>query len=441
MPSVVRRRLESAARRMTAVDGMTYGGPMHPRFRRPAPVSSASVGQTLSSKGTGSRGNATRHLWGLITRSPRAADAALAVGAFLTTLFLAFETVDDIAARPLRDVPFAALLLLALASGALYWRRSKPLTVLWTTIVASILASAIGSAELAGGVAMLVALYTVGRYVDDERWSYLGLAGGFAILGFDYVLGEMTAAAVGFGLVVLSVVWYVGRRIRMRAERAVQLQREHEAEAQRVVSEERTRIARELHDVVAHRVSLMTVQAGAAKTVAADDPKAALQAMEAVEHAGREALDELRHLLGVLRPQADGGSLGPQPSLADLPRLVDQLGDAGLDVSLTKTNVPTDLPARVDLSAYRIVQEALTNVLKHAGPSARADVRVSTKSGAVTIEVSDDGRGATSLAGSGHGIMGMRERAVLLGGSLTAGPRAEGGFRVAARLPITGGSA
>lgn len=140
--------------------------------------------------------------------------------------------------------------------------------------------------------------------------------------------------------------------------------------------------------MVAHRVSLMTVQACAAKTVALDDPQAALQAMEAVEHAGRQALDELRHLLGVLRPSADGGSLGPQPGITDVPRLVDQFREAGLDVSLSVSGATMDVPARVDLSAYRIVQEALTNVHKHAGPKARTEVRVTTTSGAVCIEVS-----------------------------------------------------
>jgi signal transduction histidine kinase len=337
------------------------------------------------------------------------------------------------------DVSFAAaLFLLALACAALYWRRSQPLAVLCVTVIATALAAGIGYSELAGGYAMLIALYSVGRHASSDLWSYIGLGGALGALGFDYLLGELTAAAVGFGIVVLSMGWYIGKRVRMRAERAAQLEREQAADAQRAVAEERTRIARELHDVVAHRVSLMTVQAGAAKTVAGDDPQAALAAMEAVEHAGREALDELRHLLGVLRPKADGGALGPQPGLADVARLVDQFREAGLDVSLTMSDVPTDLPARVDLSAYRIVQEALTNVLKHAGPGARSEVRLGIDNDAVSIEITDDGHAATSLPGSGHGIMGMRERAVLLDGSLTAGHLPDGGFRVLARLPIGG---
>jgi len=406
---------------------------------------SASVAPPLAS--------ALQRLWGSVTRRPRAADAALSVAVFVTTLFFGFDgsdaglVMEAPGGRPwtvtrVGDVPFAAaLVLLALACAAIYWRRSQPFAVLWVTVIATALAAGIGYSQMGGGLAMLVALYSVGRHASSDLWSYIGLGGASAVFGLDYLLGELTAAAVGFGLVVVSMAWYIGKRVRMRAEHAAQLERERAADADRAVAEERTRIARELHDVVAHRVSLMTVQAGAAKTIVGDDPQAALQAMEAVEHAGREALDELRHLLGVLRPKAEGGSLGPQPGLADVGRLVDQFGEAGLDVSLTKIDVPTDLPARVDLSAYRLVQEALTNVLKHAGPGARSEVRISLDNDAISIEITDDGHAATSLPGSGHGIMGMRERALLLGGSLTAGPRADGGFRVMARLPIGGGVA
>lgn len=406
---------------------------------------SASVAPPLAS--------ALQRLWGWVTRRPRAADAALSVAVFVTTLFFAFDgadaglVMDFPDGRPwtvtqVGDVLFAAALaLLALACAALYWRRSQPLTVLGVTVIATALASEIGYTPMAGGYAMSVALYSVGRHASSDLWSYIGLGGTFALLGQDYLGGELTVTAFAFGIVVQSMAWYIGRLVRTRSEHAAHLERERAGEADRAVAEERTSIARELHDVVAHRVSLMTVQAGAARTVAGDDPQAALAAMEAVEHAGREALDELRHLLGVLRPKADGGSLGPHPGLADVPRLVDQFGEAGLDVSLTVVDVPTDLPARVDLSAYRIVQETLTNVLKHAGPGARSEVRISLDNKVVSIVVTDDGHAVTTLPGSGHGIMGMRERAVLLGGSLTAGPLPEGGFRVMARLPIGGGAA
>jgi signal transduction histidine kinase len=182
----------------------------------------------------------------------------------------------------------------------------------------------------------------------------------------------------------------------------------------------------------------MTVQAGAAKAVAAKDPEGALRAMAAVEEAGRQALDELRHLLGVLRPETGLDGLGPQPGLADLPRLVEQIRGAGLDVSLATDGVAAGLPARVDLFAYRIVQEALTNVLKHAGPGARTEVRLGADRSGIVIEVLDDGQGASVLPGAGHGLVGMRERALLLGGTLDARPRPGGGFRVVAHLP-TGG--
>src|SRR6266545_4606242 len=256
------------------------------------------------------------------------------------------------------------------------------------------------------------------------------------------------AAEAVFGGVVMFVAWYVGRRLRLRGERAAQLLREQAAEARRIVTEERTRIARELHDVVAHRVSLMTVQAGAAKAVAAEDPEGALQAMGAVEEAGRQALDELRHLLGVLRPETDLDGLGPQPGLADLPRLAEQLRLAGVDVSLATDAPSAGLPARVDLFAYRIVQEALTNVLKHAGPGAHTEVRLRTGKSGIVIEVLDDGHGTAVIPRPGvadggggvrgHGIVGMRERALLLGGTLDARPRPGGGFGVVAHLP-TGG--
>jgi signal transduction histidine kinase len=329
------------------------------------------------------------------------------------------------------------------ASGALYWRRSQPLLVLGVTLIASALSTGFVLLELVGaadvelvGVAMLVALYSVGRYATNDRWSSIGLGGAFAVIALSAAVEGVTAVEIGFGFVVAFVVWYLGRRLRLRAERAWELEREQAAEARRAIAEERTRIARELHDVVAHRVSLMTVQAGAAKTVAADDLEGAVQAMEAVEEAGRQALSELRHLLDVLRPEAEVDGLGPQPGLADVPRLIDQFERAGLNVSLTMNGARTDLPVRVDLSAYRIVQEALTNVLKHAGTTAQTEVRLSTDDRGVAIEVLDDGHGDTILPGSGQGIVGMRERAQLLGGSLEAGPLPGGGFQVVARLPI-----
>jgi signal transduction histidine kinase len=389
-------------------------------------------------------GNAPRRFRGPFARWPRAADAVLAAAVFLATVFLVDGPGDAIVVRSIGEVPLPALLVFAVASAALYWRRCAPLIVVAVALVAW--ASTIGSgyADL-GGVA-IIALYSAGRYATNDRWAHLGVGAAIAVILVDNLTDPAPWGEAVFGAVVLFVAWYVGRRVQLREQRAAQLRRERAAEARRIVIEERTRIARELHDVVAHRVSLMTVQAGAAKAVAAEDPEGALRAMGAVEEAGRQALDELRHLLGVLRPEADLDGLGPQPGLADLPRLIEQTRGAGLDVSLATDGVAAGLPARVDLFAYRIVQEALTNVLKHAGPGARAEVRLGTDRRGIVIEVLDDGHGATVLPGPdpddagarGHGVVGMRERARLLGGTLDAGLRPGGGFSVVAHLP-TGG--
>jgi signal transduction histidine kinase len=389
-------------------------------------------------------GNAPGRFRGPFARWPRAADAVLAAAVFLATVFVVDGPGDSLVFRPIGDVPIAALLVFAVASAALYWRRRVPLVVLGVVLIAWAVTLGSGYADLGG--AAIIALYSAGRYATEDRWGRVGAAAAVAVVFVDGLTDPAPWGEAVFGGVVLFVAWYVGRRLRLRTERAAQLLREQAAEARRVVTEERTRIARELHDVVAHRVSLMTVQAGAAKAVAAEDPEAALRAMGAVEEAGRQALDELRHLLGVLRPETDLDGLGPQPGLADLPRLVGQVRGAGLEVSLATNGVPAGLPARVDLFAFRIVQESLTNVLKHAGPGARTEVRLGSDRSGIVIEVLDDGRGAAVSPGSGvaqgetrgHGIVGMRERALLLGGTLDARPRPGGGFLVVAHLP-TGG--
>ncbi len=384
---------------------------------------------------------------GPFARWPRSADAVLAVAMLLAAVFVEDAPGDALGVRPITEVPVPFLLLYAVAAGALYRRRREPLAMLAVALVAW--GPTLGSSYSTGGGFVIVALYSAGRYAADTRRSRIGTGAGIAAAAAGLVIEGLLDSSpwgdVGFGAVVMFVAWYIGRRLRLRAQRRARLREEQAAEARRIVAEERNHIARELHDVVAHRVSMMTVQAGAARMVAAEDPQEALEAMAAVEQAGRQALDELRHLLGVLRPDADRDGLGPQPRLADLHQLVEQVREAGLDVSVTG-GVPAALPARVELSAYRIVQEALTNVLKHSGPRTRTEVRLSCDSSGLTIEVLDDGRGAAVQSVSagahggvpGHGIVGMRERALLLGGSLDAGPRPGGGFRLAAHLP-TGG--
>ncbi|MEU4493733.1 sensor histidine kinase [Streptomyces sp. NPDC023998] len=377
---------------------------------------------------------------GPFVRWPRVADAVFAIAVLLATVFLEDGPGDAVAVRSITDVPLPALLLFAVAAAALYWRRRRPIAVLGVAMVAWALTLGSGYSDL-GGFA-IIALYSTGRYAADGWRGRVGVVAAVVVVIVDGRLDPVPWGEIGFGALVMFGAWYVGRRLRLRAERAAQLRQEQAAEARRIVAEERTHIARELHDVVAHRVSMMTVQAGAARMVVADDPQAAVEAMAAVEEAGRQALDELRHLLGVLRPEAERDGLGPQPGLADLPRLVEQVREAGLDVSITD-GIRAPLPARVELSAYRIVQEALTNVIKHSGPRTHTEVHLRGDKGGITVEVLDNGRGAAvqSMPGAsrgkaaGHGIVGMRERALLLGGSLEAGAGPDGGFRVAAHLP------
>ncbi len=228
------------------------------------------------------------------------------------------------------------------------------------------------------------------------------------------------------------ISWSWGELLRTREAR-------RRGEAKRAVAEERARIARELHDVVAHNVSLMVVQAVAAEDVFDTRPELSREALRAIETSGRAALGELRRLLGTVRPESGDNGNDPQPGLAQLEALAASMRAAGLDVSVRVSGESVQLPAGIDLSAYRIVQEALTNTLRHARAS-RACVNVRWSPDAVELEVIDDGRGAAGGAfdGSGHGIVGMRERVALLEGTLTLGPGPQGGFRVFAVLPIEG---
>ncbi len=419
------------------------GGVEH-RPRRPGPAAATRPAPLSTLSGSGAR-----RLRGPFARWPRTADALLAVAAFLATTFLVDGPGDAMLIRSIDELPVLVLLAFAASSAALYWRRRAPVVAVGVALAAW--AALLGSDDAPLGWVAIIALYSLGRYEASLRWGASGVVLACLVVGVDGLRGPDTFWQVAiFGSLVMSGSWYIGRRLRLRQERAAQLVRERAAEARRILVEERTRIARELHDVVAHRVSLMTVQAGGAKAIAGEDPQAALQAMGAVEEAGRQALDELRHLLGILRPETGNlDDLGPQPGLADLPRLAEQIRRAGVDVALTSGGLPANLPARLDLFAYRIVQEALTNVLKHAGPGTRAEVRLCGDRGEVVIEVLDDGRGAavvpepdTAQDGrGGHGIVGMRERVLLLGGRLDAGPRSDGGFRVVAHLPLDGAPA
>lgn len=374
---------------------------------------------------------------GPFARWPRSADAALAlVVAAFTTLFQEGPG-DTMLVRDLGAVPVPVLLVFVAASLAVYWRRSHPLHVVGVGLLSMLVLLPSGFADT--GATVAIGLYSTGRYSDRDRWGEAAAAAASAVLVLDGLLSDLPWGEVAFGVAFLFGAWLLGRGRRLRDERAGQWVREQAAERRRVVAEERTRIARELHDVVAHRVSLMTIQAGAAATVADHDPAAARRAMTAVEDAGRQALDELRHLLGVLRPDVDGPELDPQPGLAELPRLVERVRAAGPSVELRAPTSWEQVPSAVQLSTYRIVQEALTNVLKHVGDDARVTVAVDLAEATLHLEVVDDGGHDPrpgDAVGDGHGIIGMRERATLLGGRLTAAGVDGGGFRVSAVLPL-----
>jgi signal transduction histidine kinase len=338
-----------------------------------------------------------------------------------------------------------ALLLLVVGSAALLWRRARPVMVLSVVVSAYVmwhLLGYIGSPSLA----IVVAMYGVGRYVGDLRPSVIAPAAATLAIVATAISDRdpMTDVAVALTLVPL-VPWYIGRRVaarrqhvRLLEERTDFLERQRAAELRQVLEEERRSIARELHDVVAHRVSLMTVQASAAQAIVDQDPARAAQSMMAVEDAGRAALDELRHLLDVLGPRPGEQPRSPAASLAKLGQVAERMQDAGLGVTLEADGVPETLPTRVELSAFRIVQESLTNALRYAGPGAHATVRLGVEDNELQIRITDDGPGPRPSGRIGRGIAGMRERAELLGGHLETGPGEAGGFCVRAVLPLAG---
>jgi signal transduction histidine kinase len=268
-----------------------------------------------------------------------------------------------------------------------------------------------GLGTAVAALALALADYAVGIVIDDQPVSDLVFVS-FVIVG-----------ALG-----------LGRALAERGERLARAVADREARAEAAVQQERARIARDLHDVVAHSMSMVVLQVGAVRRLLHEDQARERETLLAVEATGREALAEMRRLLGIQRRAENGSALAPQPTLADVPDLAEHVRAAGLPVALRVEGEPVALAPGLDLSAYRIVQEALTNALKHAGP-ASATVVVRYGPRALELEVSDTGRGG-AVNGHGHGLIGMRERAALYGGALEAGAVPGGGWRVCARLPV-----
>ncbi len=350
-----------------------------------------------------------------------------------------------------------SLTLMALGAVALVFRRRAPMPVLAFTAVVSLVELVTGDPRAPVAMSVVVALYTVAAHTDRPTTvrvglltmsvltgaAMLGSLGGGALPWYDQEnlgLFAWTGMAAAAGDAVRSRRDFV-QAIKERAERA---ERTREEEARRRVAEERLRIARDLHDVVAHHIALVNVQAGVAAHVMDKRPDQAKEALAHVREASRSALNELRATVGLLRQSGDPEApTEPAPGLDRLEELVGTFRNAGLPVEVARADHGTTLPAAVDLAAYRVIQEALTNVQKHAGEEAKAEVSVVRVGPNVEITVLDSGPGpgtaepdGPSREGGGHGLLGMRERVTALGGSCTAGPRYGGGFRVHAILPV-----
>ncbi len=389
-------------------------------------------------------------LYAWVRRHPRLVDGVLAVALLLTGIGPAVEKDS------LLGIPVA----IGLAVPVVF-RRANPIGSYAVAVVAGGIQVALDIRPIATDLAILILLYTLAAYCS-RRVSVWGLAvclagsaiglvrwiefGGQPALGSGPdVLGKLTTGAVVLAGPALAA-WVLGDSMRYRRayyanleDRAARLERERDAQARVAAVAERARIARELHDVIAHNVSVMVVQADGASYALATDPAQAKQALAAISATGRQALAEMRRLLGVLRREEEGArqARAPQPGIGELGELLDQARTAGLPVSFTVEGVPQPLPGGAALAAYRIVQESLTNTRKHAGPVASASVLLRYSADALELTITDDGRGAPVPDGAGHGLTGMRERVAMFGGSVAAGPRPGGGFEVIATIPLT----
>jgi signal transduction histidine kinase len=374
--------------------------------------------------------------------SPLAWDCALALALAVASV-IEVATVDGLAGSPW--VNFAGVLLI---SGSVALRRVRPLTasLVWTAALFGMIALGAAPTQLSSPfLSLFVVPYGTGSRLERNpailtlALTWAGVAAAW-IDDPDRIFGDLF-----FPGMFATVFWIAGRVVRSRSqltaelhEAAVRAADERAAEAARAVADERRRIARELHDVVAHSVSMMVVQAGGARRILDREPQRAVAAAELIERTGREALAEMRRLLGVLHPDEDA-DYAPQPSLRELEALVERARGAGVPVELQIAGERRELPAGLDLAAYRVVQEALTNVVKHGGGAA-TEVIVHYRADAVDVRIADRGQGGLDarLGGTGHGLVGMRERVRMYGGELRTGRRRGGGFEVAVTLPLEG---
>ncbi|MDC0772800.1 sensor histidine kinase [Streptomyces sp. HD] len=399
-----------------------------------------------------------QRLYDFIRRHPTWVDSFWAVfllGISAVTVAVRGEGGQDPSGTDSEAAVIPVVLLLCLVIAL---RRRMPEKMLLLAVGVGLVQLTLNVATTPANFAFLVIVYTVAA--TGARWaSWLALGAGLCAAPLAQLRWpERDASALGnialmiFLAVPFALAWVLGDSIRTRRayyeqleERATRLEKEREAQAKVAVAAERARIARELHDVVAHNVSVMVVQADGAAYVLDAAPDQAKKALETISSTGRQALAEMRRLLGVLRTgeHQESGEYVPQPDVEQIDDLIQQCRTSGLPVDFKVEGTPRPLPSGVELTAYRIVQEALTNTRKHGGPNAGASVRLVYFDDGLGLLVEDDGKGAPhelyeegGADGRGHGLIGMRERVGMVGGTLDAGPRPGGGFRISALLPL-----
>ncbi|MFI8813243.1 MULTISPECIES: sensor histidine kinase [unclassified Streptomyces] len=370
---------------------------------------------------------------------PMAVDAILVTGLFVLTSLVVRIDLHD---RPWLLAFQAALLL------PLIWRRRAPVTV-FAAVASAAFAQWLADVQLPADIALLIALYTVAAYTGGRQLLVAGAVSEAGILMASVrwsTEGRSLGAAVSLTAMATAAA-VIGANMRTRRayfasveDRAVRLERERDQRARLAVAEERARIARDMHDIVSHNLSVMIALADAAVYAQYRTPDRTTAAMRQVADSGRQSLTEMRRVLGVLRADEPDALRHPIPGITQLRCLLDQVGTAGLPARLRLAGDPSHVPTAAQLTVYRLVQEALTNTLKHAPPGTRAEVRVCCSAESVALDVTDDGHGRTAQdpdAPRGHGIPGMRERTAAYGGTLRAGPLPGGGWRVSARLDLS----
>ena len=388
----------------------------------------------------------------LAARAARPALVDVGLAAFFVPLCIISVSTQDITGR-LHRAHAGDYLLVVLITVLVAFRRRIPLAALSVASAAEATLIISHAPEGATPVAIAVLVYSVAAWSPFPR----------ALAGMTVVAAALVCMALfsdgaldftdaGFSIGTFGILWSSGVALRARrsadnarVQRATELAEAESQRAATAIAEERLRIAQELHDVVAHSISVIAVQAGVGAHFLETNTAETRAALDAINRTSRNTLNELRRLLGVLRGDDGVRSHAPAPTLSDLPVLVAQMKELGLPITVEVEGESSDDRRAVEMSAYRVVQEALTNVIKHAGVTTAVDIRITNRPDALRVEITDDGRGAgasstPSLPSGRHGLIGIRERVDVWGGTMTAGPRAGGGYAVVAEFPLDGGS-